>query len=601
MLLELTIRDFAIIDEVRLGFEPGFNALTGETGAGKSILIDALGAVLGDRVGPDIVRTGARAARVEATFDVAEMAARPEISAVFDELGVEPEDGVLILSREVSVSGRSNARINGRAATAGSLARVGGLLVDIHGQSDHLSLLRPAEHLEMLDRYGGLVPAREALGELVREWRALKGRIAQITGNARERAQREDYLRFQIAEIDAAALRPGEDDDLAAERVVLANAAELVAEAAAGYALLSGDEESGLDQPSMPALSALRKAADHLAAVAAVDASAQGIAERLAEVVILAEDVASEVRSYRDGVDVDPARLAAVEERLAELKALKRKYGGSVEEIIRAGEAAGRELESMTGDEGDLDALRARVDRLAEQIGEQAGRLSAARAESGERLARAVEVAIAELNMGRARFAVELTQTLDDEGVLLGGDRRVAVDVTGADRAEFRIASNVGEALKPLARVASGGETARLMLALKSILSAADETPTLVFDEVDVGVGGRSGQVVGEKLWRLADGHQVVVITHLPQIAAFAETHFRIAKSERDGRVVSRVEPLSPSERVEELAAMLDGVPVTEAARGSAREMLARVEAWRGRDGDASVDDGLVRSGKKEG
>ncbi len=581
MLLELTISDFAIIDEVRLGFEPGFNALTGETGAGKSILIDALGAVLGDRVGADVVRTGAKAARIDATFDVSGVAARPEVAALFDELGVEPEEGIVILSREVGAGGRSGARVNGRAATAGTLARIGGLLVDVHGQSDHFSLLRPAEHLEMLDRYGELLPARDTLAGLVREWRGVKRRIAELAGDARARAQREDYLRFVVGEIEGAGLRPGEEEELLAERRVLANAAELASEAAAAHVLLAGEDEVVGGEAVPPALGALRQAADHLRAVAEVDPEMGSVAERLAEVVFLTEDLVAEVRGYRDRVEADPVRLAVVEERLGELNGLKRKYGATVEEVIAAGEAAARELEAMTGGEGDLDSLRPRAEKLGVEIGRRAGELSGARVEAGERLARAVERAIAELNMGRARFAVALAQAADEAGVPWGDGRTIAVDPTGADRVEFQIASNAGEALKPLGRVASGGETARLMLALKSILAEADATPTLVFDEVDVGVGGRSGQVVGEKLWRLADGHQVLVITHLPQIAAFAGAHYRIAKGEREGRVVSRVDPLSDEERIDELAAMLDGVPITEVARDNAREMMARVESWK--------------------
>lgn len=588
MLLELSIHDFAIIDEMRLGFEPGFNALTGETGAGKSILIDALGAVLGDRVGSDVVRTGTRAARVEATFEVSALMERPEAAAVFAESGVEPEDGLVILSREVSASGRSSARVNGRATTAGSLARVGGLLVDVHGQSDHLSLLRPAEQLEMLDRYAAVLTAREALGGLVREWRGLQARIAAIAGNARARAQREDYLRFVVGEIEGAELRPEEEEELLGERRILGNAEQLATEAAAAHALLVGEDEAVGGEAVVPALAALRRAGDHLRVVAGVDPGMGSVAERLAEVVFLAEDVVAEVRGYRDRVEADPTRLAAVEERLAELKALKRKYGATIEEVIAAGEAAARELAEMTGEEGDLDALRSRAGQLGSEVGRRAAELSGRRAEAGERLARAVERAIGELNMGRARFAVAMTQIADEGGVPFGDGRSVAVEATGADRAEFQIAPNAGEALKPLGRVASGGETARLMLALKSILSEADATPTLVFDEVDVGVGGRSGQVVGEKLWRLADGHQVLVITHLPQIAAFAGAHYRIAKGERAGRVVSRVDPLTAEERIEELAAMFDGVPITEAARSSAREMVARVEAWKARAGDAS-------------
>ena len=587
MLLDLAIKDFAIIDELRLAFEPGFNALTGETGAGKSILIDALGAVLGERVGSDVVRTGARTARVEATFDVGDLLDRPAVAAAFADIGVEAEDGVLILSRDVQAGGRSSARINGRAATAGMLARVGVHLVDIHGQSDHLSLLRSDEQLGLLDRFAGVQAEREALAEGVAELRALRRRIADVAGGARERAQRIDLLRFQAAEIAAAALRPGEEEDLLAERSVLANAERLAADAALAYALVHGDDEAFDVDAALPALQALRQASGYLLDVGRVDEGMAPVAARLQEIVYLLEDVAAETRAYRDRIEADPGRLAVVEERLDLLKALKRKYGATIEEVIATGEAADRELEGLTGGEVDVDALREREDSLLDDLGRRAAALSARRRNAGDELASKVEAAIGDLKMGRARFAVGITQVDARDGAPFptpeDPDRRVAVDPSGADRVEFLIAPNAGEALKPLGRVASGGETARLMLALKSILSAADATPTLVFDEVDVGVGGRSGQVVGEKLWGLADGHQVLVITHLPQIAAFAEAHFRIAKGERDGRVVSRVETIGDDERIDELAAMLDGLPVTAAARENAREMLQRVATWKRR------------------
>ncbi|HYO30304.1 MAG TPA: DNA repair protein RecN, partial [Thermomicrobiales bacterium] len=337
----------------------------------------------------------------------------------------------------------------------------------------------------------------------------------------------------------------------------------------------------------------LRSAGQLLSDIGGIDDGVRPLADRLAEIGFLLEDVVAEVRAYRDAVEVDPARLVAVEERLGELKALKRKYGATIDEVIRFGEEATAELAGHDGAEADVEGLREREETLRRTIGERAQALSEARSEAGERLSRSVEAAIADLKMGRSKFAVSLSQVPDLDGVeFLNGDgtsRRVKAGPSGVDEVVFLLAPNAGEALKPLGRVASGGETARLMLALKSILSEADETPTLVFDEVDVGVGGRSGQVVGEKLWGLAKDHQVLVVTHLPQIAAFAETHFRIAKRERDGRIVSDVTPIERGERIDELAAMLDGSPVTDVARRNAREMLKRVtavkEARTGSDG----------------
>jgi len=584
MLRELSISNFAIISELRLEFESGLNAITGETGAGKSILIDALGAVLGDRVGSDVVRTGCRTARVEATFEVEALNPRPELERLLTELGVESEDGVLILSREVSATGRSAARINSRAATATALGRIGSMLVDVHGQSDHLSLLRPAEHLDILDRYAGLLVDRETLAGLVVKLRTVRAGIANIVANERERAQRIDLLQFQTNDIQSAGLRSGEDDDLQTERVVLANADRLAQGAAAAHQSLGGGDDPFEDAGPRSALSALREAAVSLADVEESDPRVRALSNRIAETLYALEEIASDLRDYRDGVEADPARLADIEDRLDVIRQLTRKYGGTIDEVLAFRESAERELASLTRGDVDVQELRDQEAALVTAISAAATRLSTARVAAGESLARSVEAGIAELNMGRAEFAVSVTQRDEPNGIPVqhtGAARTVQVDETGVDRVEFLLAANAGEALKPLGRTASGGETARLMLVLKSILASSDATPTLVFDEVDVGVGGRSGQVVGEKLWRLTDGHQVLVVSHLPQIAAFADVHFRIMKSDLDGRTVSNVDLVTGMERIDELAAMLDGLPVTAASRGNAEHMLSRVDTWK--------------------
>ena len=586
MLVELAITDFAIIDELRIPVERGLNALTGETGAGKSIIVDALGAVLGERVGPDVVRTGAKQARIEATFDITGLADRPEFRAALEDHGLELDEETLILSREISSSGRSAARINGRAATVGSLARFGAFLVDIHGQSDHLSLLQPSNHLLVLDRFAGLEADRAEFASLYHELRVLQARINEIEGSSRERAQRIDLLTFQAREIDEAKLRPGEDEELENERIVLGNAERLAMETDRAYALLSGAEDLPIDDGApMSSLASLRLACQEIASIASVDESMQSLSTRAQEQLFLLEDIAAELRDYRERAEANPARLEEVEDRLDTLRLLKKKYGSTIEEVIAFGECCQAELESLTGGETDVEALRTREQEMLNELGVKAVNLSTARQEAGERLARATEQAIADLQMGRASFAVLITQQQSESGVPFEthGEKsfRAAIDATGADKVEFLLAPNAGEALKPLARVASGGETARLMLALKSILSAADATPTLVFDEIDVGVGGRSGQVVGEKLWGLADDHQVIVISHLAQIAAFASTHFRISKSVRDGRVMTELNIIEADDRLDELAAMLDGLPVTAASRVNAETMLARVEALK--------------------
>ncbi len=596
MLLELNIRDFAIIERLRLDFGPGFNALTGETGAGKSIIIDALGAILGERTGAEFVRAGATSARVEGVFEIGEAGAA--IRATLAEFGLADDTSVeepLILSREITASGRSTARVNGRTITAGTLAKLGERLVDIHGQSDHLTLLRPANHIDMLDRYAGLTTEREALTAAVGSLRDVRGRLAALDHDERELARRIDLLRFQADEIAAATMRAEEETELLAERQILGSAGRLTELAELAYRKLNGGSADDFPGGKAPraALDLLRQVDTALTELVRLDPAMEATRAAVEEQLYLLEDAASAIRDYRERVEADPRRLEEIEERLTLLKDLKRKYGATLAEVLAFGAEAEAELTQIERGEERAEELRAREDELLANIGLRAAALSGQRAEAGDRLAAAVEAAIRELNMGRARFAVQLAHTDDPRGVPVAGEngkggedgeRRLAFDDRGVDRVEFLLAANAGEPLRPLARVASGGETSRLMLALKSILSEVDTTPTLVFDEVDVGVGGRSGQVVGEKLWGLtagSPGHQVLCISHLPQIAAFADSHFRISKQQTDERTISNVERIGGEARVDEIAAMLDGVPLTEASRANARAMLARVEGWK--------------------
>jgi len=584
MLLELAIQDFAIIDSVRIPFEPGLNAITGETGAGKSILIDALGAVLGGRVGSEVVRHGATGARIEAIFSAAVGDTLPELRGMLDDLGVDHDEEVLILTREISAAGRTSARINGRSVTVGVLNRIGSLLVDIHGQSDHLSLLRTAHHLDILDRFAQTTDLRRHVAALFDDWHETRRRIRELEENARERAQRLDLLRFQVDEIATLNPQPGEDDELARERTLLTNAERIASEVAAIRDALVGSERDG-EAPG--ALDLTRAATRLLEDLAAMDPQLQAQRDRIVDASAQLEDVAAELRRYAEEIEFDPHRLQVVDDRLDDLRQLKRKYGSTLEEVIAFGADAAATLREWEGGPGGVEALVAHERECRKALAARCTELSTRRAAAAADLQRDVERAIHELNMGSAEFVVSITQVEDPEGVQWAGvdAPAVRIDRTGADRVEFLLAPNAGEGLKPLARVASGGETARLMLALKSILADADQTPTLVFDEVDVGVGGRSGQVVGEKVWSLTAGlapHQVIVISHLSQIAAFAESHVRIVKAEAEGKTVSRLERVFGDERIEELAAMLDGEPPSPASRANARELLQRVEEWKG-------------------
>ena len=575
MLVELSITNLAIIEHTRIRFQEGLNAITGETGAGKSILLDALGAVLGARVSSDLVRTGAKSALVEGQFELPPIGFEIIIE-MLAEFGIELEpDEPLIFNREIQASGRSTARINGRLLPAGQLNQIGSMLVDIHGQSDHLSLLNPDEQRRILDSYADHDELVEATGNAITDWRAAKRALDHLNTGSREREQRRDLLEFQVNEIDEVLPQPGEDVQLARERDVLINADALrVSAFGAVEALLSEVNE-------FDAISQVRVADHDLQEVAALDPSAQPLAERATELLVLAEDLARDARDYAEGIEGDPARLAMVDDRLNSLQVLKRKYGTTLEDVIAYREQIELELQDLSADKYDPSVLNQRLEEAEAKARSLAEQLTASRVEAAKRLSAATMQSIAELNMGNSEVAIQVNQVDDPNGLRLTDGRQVRVDHFGADTVAFLIAAHPGESLKPLGRIASGGETARIMLAVKSILSDVDETPTLVFDEIDVGVGGRSGQVVGEKLWSLTDRHQVIVISHLAQIAAFADKHFRIAKNEAGGRIVSEVEELDPPTREQELAAMLDGIPATPESLANARAMLQRVHDYR--------------------
>jgi DNA repair protein RecN (Recombination protein N) len=438
-------------------------------------------------------------------------------------------------------------------------------------------LLRADQQLLMLDRYAGTLGQRAEFAGLVGEIRSLREQIAGIERGERDRAQRIDLLSFQAEEIASAALIPGEDEALAAERRVLESTERLVAESSEAIALMLGGEIEG-EQPIIPSVRRVHQLAEDLAQI---DPALADTAQRLAEQLYLLEDIASEIRDYRDSIDPDPNRLEAVEDRLDLIQNLKRKYGATIEEVIAFGDDAQRELERLTGGAGGVESLRSRLDTLEHQAAGLALSLSAARTIAAERMSTEIEQAIHDLRMGRASVVVQVTQQESPDGLPQRDGTRVSFDATGVDRVEFMLAANLGETLRPLARVASGGETARLMLAIKSILASADATPTLVFDEVDTGVGGRSGQVVGEKLWSLTAGHQVIVITHLAQIAAFGDAHFRIAKQDRAGVTLTDIHEITGDERVAEVAEMLAGEPPTPATLKSATEMLEVASQWK--------------------
>lgn len=590
MLEELDIRNFAVAEHVRVRLAPGFNAITGETGAGKSIIIDALGLLLGGKADPELIRAGADSARVEGIFRL-DGAIDDGLAGSLREAGIEPEDGLLIVSREVPRTGRSTARINGRAVVQSTLAALGRRLVDIHGQTDQLTILRPAEHLGYLDRFAANGAHRREVAAVAAALREARAEIRRIVEDERERARRQDRLAFEVQEIDDAELRPGEEEELRAERQLLANAEDLARLADAAFMALTGGERAA------SAVDALGAAAEHLAGLARLD-------PRLGDTATMAEtlqsqlyDLARALREYREGVEYNPERLVQIEERIAQILGLKRKYGATIEEITAYVERGREELLELTTSEERLGQLRVDEHSLTERYGGIATALSRGRRVAAARLAGAVQQEIADLGLSGGRFAVRLERRPDPDGVpaplpaeemieagsapaghgrkaggCQGEQQLVAFGPAGVDRVEFYVSLNPGEPLRPLAKVASGGETARLMLALKTILGAADAVPTLVFDEVDAGIGARSGDIVGRKLAGLGTHHQVLCITHLAQVAARADRHLVVAKRTSDGRTSTAIDAIAGEPRRRELAAMLGGD--SEAHLAAAAELL---------------------------
>lgn len=563
MLSELSIEDFAIIDRLRVRFETGFTVLTGETGAGKSIIIDALQAALGARVSSDVVRSDARMAVVEAVFDAAELE-DGELRTLLAENGIE-EDDTLILRREISASGRGTARVNGRAVPLSLMAAAGARLVDIHGQSDHLSVLRRDTQRQLLDEYGGLIGLSEQVSVAAVDFRRMLVELEEMRAGQRAAEQQLDLLRFQSAEIVAAGLREGEEEELAAERNRLANAARLGELAESAYESLGG--EAGASE-------ALGHGCRALADLVDIDDRVVGLAEQLQAASYEVDDVAESIRRYRDEVEFDPQRLTDVEERLDLLMRLKRKYGATVEEVIAFGDEVKRGIEDIENWDERVAALKVRLDQAGARAGRLVWELSLGRRAAAERLGDAMSAALQGLGLGRAEFTVSVGQEESEDGLEVQTEgRRFAYGPSGIDEVRFLVSFNPGEPLRPLERVASGGETARFLLALKSVLAGADRTPTLVFDEVDVGVGGRHGMVVAERLRTLARSHQVLAITHLPQVAALAEHHLTVGKAVEAGRTTVAAQELATSERVQEIAHMMAGT-ASETARRSAEELL---------------------------
>jgi DNA repair protein RecN (Recombination protein N) len=566
MLTELHIKNFAIIQDLTLQFQKGLVIFTGETGAGKSIILDALEAVLGGRVDITAIRTGADRAFIEAEFSLDEpVKSKVNEMLAKDDLVEEPD--FLVLTREIRSEGRNIARINGHSVSASLQRELGSLLVDIHGQSEHLSLLKEHNHLDLLDRFANTGSILQEYGLVYKELRLVQKQLEALRQAEIDSARRTDMLAYQIKEIEAAKLIPGEEDELRQERTRLSNAENLSSLAHQSLVLLDeGSPENGSISDM------LGEVVHALLELNRIDHSTQELFEHAETSLSTLADLAMELRSYAESIEFNPRRLDQIEERIDLLNSLKRKYGNTTAEILEYAERAREELDNIAHSEERIIELVEKSSHLMEVALEKALELSSKRLQATRELSSQIEAQLDELNMDKARFAVDMQVELDENGIFLPDGRRVAFDARGIDKVAFLVEPNPGEGLKPLVKIASGGETSRLMLALKNVLAAADTIPVLIFDEIDQGVGGRVGMVVGEKLWNLSTSHQVMCVTHLPQLAAFGDQHYHVNKHIEDGRTLTGVEQLEGDKRQLELAQMLG--PVTEGTLRSAEDIL---------------------------
>jgi DNA repair protein RecN (Recombination protein N) len=562
MLTTLRIKNLALVSDLTLELQPGCNAITGETGAGKSVIIGALNLVLGERADRTLIRTGEENCSVEAVFDVAKLKA--PLKKFLEENGLEPcEENQLVLKRTFTSAGSNRQFVNGSPTTLATLAAIGEWLVDIHGPHDHQSLLHPAKQLAILDAFGGLANEREAFGELVRRRAAIESEKSALVVDEKTYAQQLDLLRFQVQEISTASLKPDEEARVESEFNRASNAAKLLQLSQSALDALGENENSLLTQAG-----AIGRMLQDLLRV---DAGAANLVELHSQAAGSLRELQSELSRYAEKVDVDPARLAELEERLNLIHSLKRKYGASLTEVIAFGGEAKQKLQSLESRDAELARLNAELQKLDTEILRDGKKLSAARKKVIPRLAKAVGKQLEDLGFKQSKFDVAISEVgssrCDDRTA-----QRAVPTTTGFDEIEFQFAPNPGEPAKPLRAIASSGEMARVMLALKTVLAAEDEIPVLIFDEVDANVGGETANAVGEKMKQIAAKRQVLCITHLPQVAAPADAHYVVTKQVRNGRTISEIELLGKKERVTELARMLGGQ--SDAARKHAEALL---------------------------
>jgi len=567
MLRELHIQNFAIITDLTLKFKPGLVVLTGETGAGKSIILDALSAVLGTRVDSGLVRAGSNQAFVEAVFEVDD-ATLDTLKPLLEQEGLLDEERFLTLSREIRMEGRSIARVNGRSVNLSIQSEIGAALVDVHGQSEHLSLLKVKSHRQLLDRFAGNSTLLQEYQKHYRIWSDLKDELLELERVQSSAEERADILRYQIGQIEAAKLKPNEEENLLKERMRLANAETLSRYAQS--ALQTLDETS----PETSSVTDLLGSVSHdLASLAKIDAQMQTLADQAETALSSLADIAFELRHYSEQIEFNPARLDQIELRIDLINSLKKKHGGSIESVLKFLASAQEELSKIEGVEEQIKEVSQKIRQVKETLAITAQELSENRQQAANKMRAQMEEQLSLLEMKKTRLKVLIDQQEDDLGLPIKNG--IAFDLNGIDKVELLIETNPGEGFKPLAKIASGGETSRLMLALKEVLAEADQISTLVFDEIDSGIGGRVGMTVGSMLWQLGRHHQVMCVTHLPQLAAFGDQQFKVDKKNLDNRTITQVQEVTGKRRVTELAEML-GSPGEQSVQ-TARELLSSV------------------------
>lgn len=575
MLIELHIQNFAIIQSLTLSLKSGLSVFTGETGAGKSIILDALEAVLGGRADTTSIRTGADLALIEASFALSG-GVKDRVNAFLEAEGLLEDPDYLSLAREIRKEGRNTARINGRSVSASLQRELGALLVDIHGQSEHLSLLKVRHHLELLDRFAA---TQELLADYRLDYqklRTVQGELESLRQSETDAERQKDVLDYQIREIEAAHLQDNEEESLRLERTRLSNAENLSMLAQQSLLLL---DENTSESASVTDL--LGQVVNALSELTRIDQNTKHLSEQAEVSLSNLSDLALELRDYAESIEFNPQRLDQIEERIDLINRLKRKYGGSLESIIAFQAQALQDLEKIESAGEQIQKLNVIEQELMEVLAEKALLISNQRKAASLIIANNIETQLDELKMTHARFVVDMKMHEHPAGLKISDDLRVDFDASGIDQVEFLVETNPGEGLKPLVKIASGGEVSRFMLALKNVLALADTIPTLVFDEIDQGIGGRIGLMVGEKLWRLSNNHQVLCVTHLPQLAAYGDQHFNVTKLVHDHRTQTEIFELNGETRQKELASMLG--PTNQSTLNAANELLESVSQSKGK------------------